>query len=72
MAFSLDSKVGDILDHPQARAILEKHVPLLKTVGSSTLAMARPMTLRQVAGFPQAGLTPDKLAAIVDDLSRLS
>ena len=71
MPFTADSKVGEILDHPQARAVLEKHLPLLKTVGESMLSMARPMTLKQVAGFPQAGLTPDKLKAIADDLNKL-
>jgi len=71
MAFSLDSKVGEILDNPQARAVLEKHVPMLKSVGESMLSMARPMTLKQVAGFPQAGLSPDKLKAIVDELAKV-
>lgn len=71
MAFSLDSKVGEILDDPRARAVLEKHVPMLKSVGESMLSMARTMTLKQVAGFPQAGLSPDKLKAIVDELAKV-
>lgn len=71
MPFTLDSKVAEILDNPQARALLEQHVPALKTVGATMLAMARPMTLKQVAALPQAGLSPDKIKAILDDLNRL-
>jgi hypothetical protein len=29
------------------------------------------MTLKTVAGFPQAKISPEKLAAIVEDLQRL-
>jgi hypothetical protein len=35
------------------------------------LAMARGMTLKAVAGFPQAGITPEKLQAILADLAKI-
>ncbi len=71
MALSADTTVGEILDNPKAKAVLEKHVPQLASVGASMLAMARPMSLKTVAGFPQAGITPDKLKAIIDDLAKI-
>jgi hypothetical protein len=29
------------------------------------------MSLKAIAGFPQAGITPDKMKAILDDLAKL-
>ena len=52
MAFSLDSKVKDILKNPEAAATLDKFSPgastnpLMKLVGG--------LTLRKLASFPQS------------------
>jgi cytochrome P450 len=70
MAFSADSKLGELLDNPAAKAILLQHVPEVANAGPM-LAMARGMTLKAVAGFPQANISADKLQAIVADLEKL-
>jgi hypothetical protein len=70
MAFNADSKFGDLLDNPAAKAVLSKHLPDLDKAGPM-LNMARGMTLKAVAGFPQAKIPPDKLKAIVAELEKI-
>ncbi len=70
MAFSADSKLGELLDNPAAKAVLAKYLPDLDKAGPM-LAMARGMTLKMVAGFPQANIPADKLKSIVADLEKL-
>jgi para-nitrobenzyl esterase len=70
MAFSVDTKFGELLDNPAAKAVLLKHLPEIASAGPM-LNMARGMTLKAVAGFPQAKISPDKLQAIVKDLQQL-
>ena len=52
MAFSLDSKVKDILKNPEAAATLDKFSP-----GASTnpqMKLVGGLTLRKLASFPQS------------------
>ena len=52
MAFSLDSKVKDILKNPEAAAALDKFSP-----GASTnpqMKLVGGLTLRKLASFPQS------------------
>lgn len=70
MAFNGDTKLGDLLDNPAAKAVLTKHLPQLESAGPM-LNMARGMSLKTVAGFPQANITAETLQAIIDDLGKL-
>jgi hypothetical protein len=63
---SVDSPVADLLANPGALAVLNKDLPGLTT--DSHLEMIKPMSLRQIAQFPQAHLDDDKLKAIQADL----
>jgi hypothetical protein len=69
MAFSADSKLGELLANEKAKAILEKYLPGMST--NPQIGMAKGMSLKMIAAFPQAGITPDKLKAIVDELSKI-
>jgi hypothetical protein len=70
MALNADTKMGELLDNPAAKALLAKHLPELEKAGPM-LNMARGMTLKTVAGFPQANISAEKLQAIVADLEKL-
>ena len=70
MAFNADSKFGELLDNPAAKAVLSKHLPELDKAGPM-LSMARGMTLKAIAGFPQAKIPADKLKEIVAELEKL-
>ncbi len=69
MAFSEESTLGDILDNEAAKAILDKHVPGLSS--NPQIAMGRPMTLKAVAGFAEAGINEEALQTIVKELGQL-
>ena len=69
MPFNVDSTLKQVLADPKAKAVLEKHVPGFST--HPLLSMAMNMTLKTIAGFPQAGITPDKMKAILDDLGKV-
>ena len=70
MGFNGDTKMGVMLDDAAARAVLVRFLPEINTAGPM-LNMARGMSLKQVAGFPQAKITPDKLQAIIAELEKL-
>lgn len=70
MAFSAETKMGVMLDDPAAKAVLVKFLPEIQTAGPM-LNLARGMSLKQVAGFPQAKISPEKLQAIVAELEKL-
>lgn len=69
MSFNANSKIRDLINDPRAKAILEKHVP-----GASNhpqLYMAMDMSLQEVSWYPESGLNPTKLKAIVAELEQL-
>jgi len=72
MAYTLDTTLGEVLDNPAAKAVLVKFVPQLEEPQiKAMLGMARGMSLKQVAGFPQAKLSPETLQQIVAELTKL-
>ena len=69
MALSIDSKVGELLDNAQSKAVLDKHLPEFS--GNPQVAMARNFSLKMAAGFSGGKITPDILTAINTDLAAL-
>ncbi|HRJ45051.1 MAG: hypothetical protein KJZ86_26920 [Caldilineaceae bacterium] len=73
MALSTKSTIRDLIANPEAKAILEKHLP-----GASRhpdLPQALYMSLREVMYYPEAasaGVTKEKLEAIDADLQGLA
>jgi hypothetical protein len=72
MAYSLDSKLGDLLDDPRVVTILEKYLP-----GASKnpmIGMARGMSLKVILTFPQArqaGLTKELAEKVLAEANAL-
>ncbi|MCX6000517.1 MAG: hypothetical protein NTU41_13295 [Chloroflexi bacterium] len=69
MALTIDSKIGELLADPKAKAILEKHMPGIST--NPQMAMAKGMSLKVVAPMSGGQITPDKIKAIEADLKKL-
>lgn len=67
--YSIESTVADLLANPKTKAVLDKHVPGLSE--SPQLAMVQGMSLQQLAGFPQAGISGDHLQAIQRELAEI-
>lgn len=66
MAYTIHSTVGKVMSNPQAKAIIEKHLP-----GASShpqLHQAWHMTLGELTYYPEAGVTAAMLQTILDEL----
>lgn len=71
MQFTLDSTLGDLLNHPQAKSVLESYVPGVST--NPLVSMAKGMSLNMLLSFPQAaqlGLTKEKIEAILAEVNK--
>jgi hypothetical protein len=69
-AYSVEtSSIGDLLDNPAAKAILDKHLP--GATENPQFEMARPMTLRAVQQFAPDQFTDERLSKIEADLKAL-
>ena len=71
MAFTLDTTLGEILDDPQAKAVLDQQLPGISD--NPMLAMAKGMTLNMILSMPQAaqlGLTKEKAEAILAEINK--
>jgi hypothetical protein len=72
MAYTLDTKVGDILKDTQAVEILEKHAPGISK--NPMIGMAKGMTLKAILAMPQAkqaGLTEDKVEQVLAEINAI-
>lgn len=61
--------LGDLLDNPDTKAVLDKHIEAM--VNSDQIGMARGMTLDTLAQYAGGTLTPEVLAAIDADLAKV-
>jgi para-nitrobenzyl esterase len=71
MALTLDTTLGQILDDPQAKAVLDKNLPGVSA--NPMIAMARGMSLNMILSMPQAaqfGLTKEKAEAILAEINK--
>jgi hypothetical protein len=71
MAFTMDSTLGQIIDNPQAKAVLEQYIPGVSD--NPMLAMAKGMTLNMVVAMPQAaqyGITKDKVEKVLAEINK--
>lgn len=67
--FSTESQVGALMDNPDSKAVLEKHIP--KFIANPQFEQARGMSLRSLQTFAPT-LTDDVLAEIDKDLAEVS
>ncbi len=72
MAYTMDTKVGDILKDTQAVEVLEKHAPGISK--NPMIGMAKGMTLKQIVAMPQAkqaGLSEDTVVKVLGEINGL-
>lgn len=71
MKFTLESTLSQIIDNPQAKAVMEQYMPGVST--NPMLLMAKGMTLNQVLAMPQAaqfGITKDKVEMVLAEINK--
>jgi para-nitrobenzyl esterase len=69
MKYNDQSRLRELLADPQALAVIERHIP--GATAHPQLDMALDMSLREISWYPESGLTPAKLKAIVEDLEKI-
>jgi hypothetical protein len=72
MAYTTDTKVGDLLKDTQAEKILEKYVPGITT--NPMIGMAKGMSLKTILAMPQAkqaGLTEEMVTKVLAEINAL-
>jgi hypothetical protein len=70
MAYTLDTKVGDILNDTHALEVLERHAPGVSN--HPMIGLAKGMTLRSILAMPQAkeaGLTEEKVSKVLAEIN---
>jgi len=70
MAYTLETKVGEILDDTNALEILEKHAP--GVASNPLIGLAKGMTLKQILSMPQAkeaGLTEEMVEKVLAEIN---
>lgn len=70
MALTGDSLMKELLASEEAKAILKQHLGKA-WLEAPQMQMGLNMTLNQVAKIPSAGVTEEKLKAIIEDLSKI-
>lgn len=71
MAYTVDTKVGDLLKDLHAVEVLEKHVPGISK--NPMVSMAFGMTIKSLLAMPQAqqyGVTEEKVKAVLDEINK--
>jgi hypothetical protein len=71
MKFTLDTTLGEILDLPQAKPVVDKYLPGI--AGNPMLAMVKGMTLNMLLAMPQAaqmGLTKEKVEQLLAEINK--
>jgi hypothetical protein len=72
MQFTLDTTLGELLANPQAKAVLDKHLPGVSS--NPMIAMVQGMSLNTLLAMPQAaqfGITKEKAEAILAEVNKL-
>lgn len=71
MEMTLDTKLGTLLDDPQAKAVLDQYLPGVST--NPLAQMAKGMSLKMILAMPQAaqlGLTQAKAEEILAEINK--
>ncbi len=64
-----ETDIGTLLDNPDTKAVLQKHMPGF--ADNPQIEMARSMTLKQIQGFAGDAITDEALAKVDADLAKL-
>jgi hypothetical protein len=72
MALSYDSKLADLIDNPDNKAIFDKHIPGLSS--NPMVAMGKKLAIKYLLKQPQAkglGFTKEKVDIIIEECNQL-
>lgn len=71
MELTLDTSLGEILNNPQAKAVLDQYLPGVSS--NPMVGMAKGMSLKMILANPlagQIGLTDEKVEQILAEINK--
>jgi hypothetical protein len=71
MTVTLDTTLGELIDNPKAKAVLDQYLPGVSA--NPMIAMVKGMTLKMILAMPQAaqlGLTKEKAEALLVEVNK--
>ena len=71
MAYTFDTKVGELLKDSHAVEVLENHVPGISK--NPMIGIASAMTIKSLLAMPQAqqyGITEEKVKMVLDEINK--
>jgi hypothetical protein len=71
MTLTLNTTLGELLDNPQAKAVLDQYLPGVSS--NPLVGMAKGMSLNMILSMPQAaqlGLTKEKAEEILAEINK--
>ncbi len=71
MAFTLDTTLGQLLDNPTAKQVLDQQLPGISS--NPMVAMVKGMSLNSLLAMPQAaqfGMTKEKVESILAEINK--
>jgi hypothetical protein len=72
MAYTLDTTLGTLLDHPQAKPIVDKYLPGVST--HPMVGMVKGLTFNNILSMPQAaqlGITKPKVEQVLAEVNKV-
>ncbi len=73
MAYTMDSTLGDLLNDPRAKAVLDKYLPGVSA--NPMIGMVKGTSLRLILTNPmvaQLGITQQKVQTVLDEINKLA
>ena len=70
-AYTLDTQLGTLLDHPQAKPVLDQYLPGVSS--NPMVGMLRGVTLNMILAMPQAaqlGITKEKVEGMLAEVNK--
>ncbi len=71
MALNIDSKLGELMENPDAKAILAKHLPSQVMESEKMQTMGTVLTIKQVAMMAGGMITDEMIQSVSDELDAL-
>jgi hypothetical protein len=71
MTLTLNTTLGELLDNPQAKSVLDQYLPGVSS--NPMVGMAKGMSLNMILSMPQAtqlGLTKEKVEEILAEINK--
>ncbi len=73
MAYTMDSTLGDLLNDPKAKAVLDKYLPGVST--NPMIGMAKGISLKMIVSMPQVaqmGVDQQKVQTVLDEINKMT